>query len=63
MLALGFYDAPVQRENSPGKAVIVFANIDNMVAIQKFSASAFTEAVLEVSAWRAARRGSTSLLV
>ena len=48
--ALGFYDAPVQREGVPGQAVIVFANIAHMATVQKFSSAAFTEAVLEVHA-------------
>ena len=44
--SLGFYDAPVTREGVPEHATIVFADIESMALIQKFSPKDFTEAVL-----------------
>jgi hypothetical protein len=48
--ALGFYDAPVRREGGQEDAAIMFGDVEFTSLIQKFSATVFTEAVMEIQA-------------
>lgn len=48
--ALGFYDAAVRKEGKQEDAAIVFGDVEYSSLIQKFSAAAFSEAILEIHA-------------
>jgi class 3 adenylate cyclase len=48
--ALGFYDAPVSREGVNEDACIVFGDVENGAAIQKFNNVVFSESILSIHA-------------
>eukprot|EP00615_Pteridomonas_danica_P010230 CAMPEP_0114347454 /NCGR_PEP_ID=MMETSP0101-20121206/13901_1 /TAXON_ID=38822 ORGANISM="Pteridomonas danica, Strain PT" /NCGR_SAMPLE_ID=MMETSP0101 /ASSEMBLY_ACC=CAM_ASM_000211 /LENGTH=680 /DNA_ID=CAMNT_0001484749 /DNA_START=348 /DNA_END=2390 /DNA_ORIENTATION=- len=48
--ALGFYDAPVNREGIQEDACIMFGDVENTPMIQKLSAKVFTEAIRDLHA-------------